>query len=95
MHRTLTRHGLNRLAWLDRPTGEPIRSYERDRSSELVHVGIKKLGNIPDSGGWRTVGRSTGNQNRQASTEQRKSCKPVIGYSYTHSAIDDNHCRLA
>jgi len=93
-HRILTRYGLNRLAWLDRPTGEPIRRYERDRPGELVHVDIKKLGNIPDGGGWRTVGRTTGNQNRQATTDQRKSCKPVIGYSYIHSAVDD-HSRLA
>lgn len=25
VHRILARHGLNRLAWLDRPTGEPVR----------------------------------------------------------------------
>ncbi|WP_406369922.1 IS481 family transposase [Streptomyces sp. NBC_01550] len=94
VHRILTRHGLNRLAWLDRPTGEPIRRYERSRPGELVHVDIKKLGNIPDGGGWRTVGRTAGNQNRQATTDLRKSCKPVIGYSYIHSAVDD-HSRLA
>ncbi|MFD9749138.1 IS481 family transposase [[Kitasatospora] papulosa] len=82
VHRVLTRHGLNRLAWLDRPTGE------------LVHVDIKKLGNIPDGGGWRAVGRTAGNQNRQNTTDLRKSCKPVIGYSYIHSAVDD-HSRLA
>ncbi|MFD5141191.1 IS481 family transposase [Streptomyces sp. NPDC058378] len=94
VHRILTRHGLNRLAWLDRPSGEPIRRYERSRPGELVHVDIKKLGNIPDGGGWRTVGRTTGNQNRQNTTDLRKSCKPVIGYSYIHSAVDD-HSRLA
>ncbi|MBW5254985.1 IS481 family transposase [Streptomyces sp. P01-B04] len=94
VHRILTRHGLNRLAWLDRPTGEPIRRYERGRPGELVHVDIKKLGNIPDGGGWRTVGRTAGDHNRQATTDQRKSCKPVIGYSYIHSAVDD-HSRLA
>ncbi len=48
MHRILTRHGLNRLAWLDRPTGAIVRRYERARPGELVHVDIKKLGNIPD-----------------------------------------------
>ncbi|MCX4586613.1 IS481 family transposase [Streptomyces sp. NBC_01481] len=94
VHRILTRHGLHRLAWLDRPTGEPIRRYERARPGELVHVDIKKLGNIPDGGGWRTVGRAAGDRNRQAATDQRKSCKPVIGYSYIHSAVDD-HSRLA
>ncbi|SEO90799.1 Integrase core domain-containing protein [Actinacidiphila rubida] len=94
MHRILARHGLNRLAWLDRPTGEPIRRYERERPGELVHVDIKKLGNIPDGGGWRTVGRSAGARNRQATTNLRKSSKPVIGYSFVHSAVDD-HSRLA
>ncbi|MFJ2649901.1 IS481 family transposase [Streptomyces sp. NPDC087420] len=94
VHRILARHGLNRLARLDRPTGEPIRRYERRRPGELVHVDIKKLGNIPDGGGWHTVGRAAGDRNRQATTDQRKSCKPVIGYSYIHSAVDD-HSRLA
>ncbi|MFD4241423.1 IS481 family transposase [Streptomyces sp. NPDC058525] len=94
VHRILTRHGLNRLAWLDRPTGEPVRRYERARPGELVHVDIKKLGNIPDGGGWRVVGRTAGDRNRQATTDQRKSSTPVIGYSYVHSAVDD-HSRLA
>ncbi|WP_371517397.1 IS481 family transposase [Kitasatospora sp. NBC_01300] len=94
VHRILTRHGLNRLAWLDRPSGEPIRRYERERPGELVHVDIKKLGNIPDGGGWRTVGREAGDRNRQATTTERRSHKPVIGYSYVHSAVDD-HTRLA
>lgn len=58
VHRILVRHRLNRLAWLDRPTGEPVRRYERTRPGELVHVDIKKLGNIPDGGGWRVVGRT-------------------------------------
>lgn len=31
VHRILTRHGLNRLAWLARPTGEPVRRYQRSR----------------------------------------------------------------
>ncbi|SCD48424.1 leucine-zipper of insertion element IS481 [Streptomyces sp. DpondAA-D4] len=83
VHRILTRHGLNRPAWLARPTGEPIRRHERSRPGELMHVDIKKIGNIPDGGGWRTVGRTAGNRNRQATTDLRKNCKPVIGYSYT------------
>jgi hypothetical protein len=31
VHRILMRHHLNRLAWLDRPTAQIIRRYERDR----------------------------------------------------------------
>ena len=38
MHAVLTRHGLHRLAWLDRPTGQVIRRYE------LVDVDVKKIG---------------------------------------------------
>ncbi|MFE9927790.1 IS481 family transposase [Streptomyces sp. NPDC005533] len=94
VHRILLRHGLNRLAFLDRPTGRIIRRYERARPGELVHLDIKKLGNIPDGGGWRVVGRTAGDRNRQATTGQRKSSTPVIGYSYIHSAVDD-HSRLA
>ncbi|GAA3897982.1 IS481-like element IS1649 family transposase [Streptomyces gulbargensis] len=87
VHRILLRHGLNRLAWLDRPTGEPIRRYERARPCELVHVDIKKLGNIPDGGGWRTVGRTAGDRNRQATTTERKSCSPVITQNLTATGI--------
>ncbi len=31
VHAVLVRPGLNRLALIDRPTGEPIRRYERER----------------------------------------------------------------
>src|SRR5689334_23813634 len=41
IHAVLARHGLHRLAWLDRPTGQPVRRYERDRPGELVHVDVK------------------------------------------------------
>lgn len=42
----LTRHGLNRLSWMDRPTGQVIRRCERERPGKLIHVDIKKLGNM-------------------------------------------------
>ena len=47
VHRVLCRHGLNRLAWMDRPTGQVIRRIHTDRPGELVHVDVKKLGRIP------------------------------------------------
>jgi transposase-like protein len=47
VHRVLVRHGLGRLAALDRPTGRVIRRYERARPGELVHLDVKKLGRIP------------------------------------------------
>ncbi|MFF9607656.1 IS481 family transposase [Streptomyces sp. NPDC014684] len=82
VHRILIRHGLNRLAWLDRPTGAVIRHYERDHPGELIHVDVKKLGRIPDGGGHRVHGRAAG--------------RPVrgLGFDYVHSAVDD-HSRLA
>ena len=49
--------GVSRLSDLDRTTGTPIR-YVRDCPGELVHVDIKKLGKIPDGGGWRVLVRS-------------------------------------
>ena len=52
--------GSTGLSWMDRPTGRVIRRYERERTGELVHVDIKKLGKIPDGGGWKVVGRQAG-----------------------------------
>lgn len=60
VHRFLTRFGLARLTHLDRATGRVIRRYERERPGELVHVDIKKLGNIPDGGGHKVLGRVPG-----------------------------------
>ncbi|AKG41894.1 transposase [Streptomyces xiamenensis] len=94
MHRVLTRHGLNRLRRLDRPTGQVTRRYERASPGELVHVDIKKPGNIPDGGGHRIMPRRQAPANRQATTDTRKGGSPVIGYSFVHSATDD-YPRLA
>lgn len=58
VHRVLTRSGLSRLAGMDRATGRVIRRYERATPGELVHVDIKKLGNIPDGGGHKIHGRA-------------------------------------
>jgi len=63
--RVLRRAGVPYLRELDPMTGEQIRSskatavrYERSRPGELVHVDVKKLGKIPDGGGWRAHGRA-------------------------------------
>jgi transposase InsO family protein len=96
VHKILTRNQVARLAWLDRATGQPIRRYEKTTPGELVHVDVKKLGNIPDGGGWRVHGRRQGKHHSQAhpSTTRTKHRHPVLGYSYLHTAIDD-HSRLA
>lgn len=91
--RILRRHQVPRLVECDPLTGEVIRAskttavrYERDRPGELVHMDVKKIGRIPDGGGWRAHGRKMG------STAAKK--KARIGYDYVHSVVDD-HSRFA
>ncbi|WP_041204046.1 IS481 family transposase, partial [Agrococcus pavilionensis] len=59
--------------------------YERERPGELVHMDVKKLGRIPDGGGWRALGRGVGADRDR----DRRS-----GYDFVHSLVDD-HSRLA
>jgi transposase InsO family protein len=87
--RILRRHDVPYLRECDPMTGDVIRSskqtavrYERERPGELVHMDVKKLGRIPDGGGWRAHGRSEEVRGRG------------IGYDYVHSLVDD-HSRLA
>jgi transposase InsO family protein len=90
--RVIARRGLPRLCELDSISGELIRSskatairYERERPGELVHMDVKKIGRIPDGGGWRAHGRGEGgNRDRKHGT----------GYDFVHSLVDD-HSRLA
>jgi transposase InsO family protein len=76
----LRRHGLSRLDYIDRPTGAPIRRYQKDRPGELVHIDVKKLAKIPPGGGWRIKGRGP----RTYKQKIRH-----LGYDYIHSAVDD------
>ena len=68
VHQVLRRYHCPRLAHLDRATKEPVRRYERDRPGELIHVDVKKLGNIPDGGGHRIHDRGHGQRNRRATS---------------------------
>lgn len=54
VHRTLVDAHLNRLSHVDRATGEPVRRYEHDHPGAMLHVDVKKLGNIPDGGAGAT-----------------------------------------
>lgn len=87
VYQVLRRLRLNRLAWLDRPTGRVIRRYERARPGELVHVDVKKLGKIPQGGGWRVHGRESVIARRQHTERTRVGGR--VGYDYVHSAVDD------
>jgi transposase InsO family protein len=89
--RVLARAGVPHLAVLDPMTGQVIRSskatavrYERERPGELVHMDVKKIGRIPDGGGWRAHGRGNVARDRVNGP----------GFDYVHSLVDD-HSRLA
>jgi transposase InsO family protein len=91
--RILRRHAMPYLRELDPLTGQQIRSskatairYERDRPGQLAHMDVKKIGRIPDGGGWRAHGRQMGR------TKQRRATR--VGFDYVHSLVDD-HSRLA
>ena len=56
VHRVLQRRGFSRLRDADRVTAAPIR-YEACHPGALLHQDHKKLGRIPDGGGWRVLGR--------------------------------------
>ncbi len=96
VHAVLVRCRINRLAHVDRATGEPVRRYEHPQPGDLLHVDVKKLGNIPDGGGWRYVGRQQGNRNRAATPgrPRTKNHEPVLGTAFVHTVIDD-HSRVA
>jgi transposase InsO family protein len=96
VHAVLVRCRLNRLSHVDRVTGEPIRRYEHDHPGSLLHVDVKKLGNVPDGGGWRYVGRRQGNRNRAATPDKPRSRhhNPKIGTAFVHTVLDD-HSRVA
>ncbi len=82
VYAVLARHGMGRLAHLDRPSGVPIR-YERERPGELVHLDVKKLGKVPPGGGHRMLGRASQTPSHRG-----------LGYDYLHVAVDDRS-RLA
>jgi transposase InsO family protein len=99
VHAVLVRCRINRLTHVDRATGEPIRRYEHERPGDLIHVDVKKLGKIPDGGGWRYVGKQQGYMNRSATARRTgkprtKWNNPVIGTCFLHTVIDD-HSRVA
>ena len=82
VHRVLVRHGMNRLRWMDRPTGRVIRRIETSHCGELVHIDVKKLARVPPGGGHKMRGRAV--------TRNRRG----LGYTHIHTAIDA-HSRLA
>ena len=91
--RIIARAGLPKLFQLDPVTGIQIRAsrrsqlrYERSAPGDLVHIDVKKLGRIPDGGGWRAEG--------PAVVDHHGRRFRGTGFDYVHAAVDD-HSRLA
>lgn len=95
--RVLVRRGISRLRDLDvsgDDLREPVIRYEWARPGDLIHVDVKKIGRIPDGGGWRVHGRGSGQHHASERAKAAKNGGARAGYVYLHTAIDD-HSRLA
>ncbi|WP_448614565.1 IS481 family transposase [Modestobacter sp. URMC 112] len=99
VYAVLRRCQIHRLSHIDRRTGERARRYEHDHPGSLLHVDVKKLGNIPDGGGWRYLGRQQGTNNRHATARtsgkpRSRHHNPLMGTAFVHTVLDD-HSRIA
>lgn len=61
------------------------------RMPELVYMDIKKLGYIPEGGGWRAHGRGSAQDRQAGNTRGRAASR---GFLFLHHAVND-HSRLA
>ncbi len=101
VHAVLTRFRVNRLSYIDRVTGEPLRRYEHAYPGSMIHVDVTKFANIPDGGGHKFVSREQGHRNAIATgyrTGERgdpaANYRARIGKTFVHAVIDD-HSRVA
>ena len=85
--RQLVALGLNRRRFLD-PTGDLNRVPQRivaRRPGHMVHVDVKKVGRIPQGGGWRVHGKGSVQAKAVAVAT---AAGTRAGYVYLHSAVD-------
>jgi transposase InsO family protein len=78
VHRVLVRNHASRMRDADRVTLAPVR-YEACHPGALLHQDHKKLGRIPDGGGWRVLGRGNGTARGNGR----------VGYEHLEVVIDD------
>jgi transposase InsO family protein len=91
----LRRCRISRLSRLERRERQVVR-YEHAAPGDLLHVDVKKLGNIPVGGGWRFLGREQGKANRYRDGGQARNRwrQPLMRHGFIHVVLDD-HSRLA
>lgn len=85
--RILRRLGLHRLDWLD-ADGEPLRAPGKITArypGHMIHLDVKKVGRIPDGGGWFAHGRDS---EQHKAADRAKTAGARAGYTYLHSAVD-------
>lgn len=89
--RTITRH-LNRLGLGQRrlldPNGENNRKPGKIVAhwpGHMAHLDVKKVGRIPDGGGWRIHSRDS---KEAKAVDRAKSAGAKRGYVYLHSIVD-------
>jgi transposase InsO family protein len=95
--RTVSRHlqvlGLNRRRFID-PNGENNRKPQvitARRPGHTVHLDVKKVGRIPDGGGWRAHGKGSAQAKAVAAAT---AAGGRAGYVFLHTAVD-GYSRLA
>jgi len=89
--RWLERLGLNRVRDIT-PEGENLRKPQKILArypGHMVHMDVKKVGKIPDDGGWWAHGRGS-----QKALAGKRAHKQKVGYTYLHS-VEDGFSRLA
>lgn len=89
--RTVTRHltrlGLGKRRFLDL-NGENNRKPRRITArwpGHMAHLDVKKVGRIPDGGGWRIHGRDS---DEKRAVDRAKTAGTRRGYVYLHSIVD-------
>jgi transposase InsO family protein len=85
--RVLARLGLNRRKFLD-PNGQDNRAPQKIIArwpGHMMHVDVKKVGRIPDGGGWRVHGKGS-DQAKAANRAKTRGAR--AGYVYLHSVVD-------
>lgn len=74
------------------PDGEDLRKSGKIIArypGHMVHMDVKKVGKIPDGGGWWAHGRGS-----EQALASRRAHKQKVGYTYLHS-MQDGFSRLA
>lgn len=85
--RWLVRLGISRRRDID-PGGQVnrrARAIVARYPGHMVHLDVKKVGRIPDGGGWRVHGRGSA---ADKAAQRAKTSGARAGYVYLHSAVD-------